>query len=250
MPRRGSRKQLNIPVSVNEPTVIRKKRVKRKKKCTTLSKLAPALGLTPEDIASYALLELPKRASRDSMKYFGEPATEVQVKRNQKRDKEMNHRRDPDSSNTHFDNYVERVDRNQDQTQHNSDESDVDCGGGDCECKKCSEKSKHGIGVGKKLRYNGLIPTKVPTLGDFEVTPWMNDHIFPKHPYRALVTGHSGSGKSNLLVWWLLHDAEKGFFEETYLLGHSCKTDPGFNRLVDAGVIKKLNIFSFFDFFN
>ena len=92
--------------------------------------------------------------------------------------------------------------------------------------------------------FSGLDVIRVPEVGDFKVTPLMENHIFPKHPYRLLLVGESGGGKTNLLLWLTHHEAEKDYFDRTYLFGNSCKTDPAFKKLVKSGIVRKSDVFT------
>jgi Ni2+-binding GTPase involved in maturation of urease and hydrogenase len=191
-----------------------------KRKTKTQNRLKPATALSPDDIEKY---HRKKGGGCDALKYLGVNEQDKSIAERTRRTDGMCHGRDINSNETE----VERLQKRKDYTDNNLGGSR---GGND---KKPTN-----------MTYDGLDVECVPKMGDFKVTNYMKDNIFPKHPYRLLIVGPSGAGKSNLLLWLCLHQSERGYFDRTYLLGHSCKTDPGFKRLVDNGVVKKKDIYT------
>ena len=88
---------------------------------------------------------------------------------------------------------------------------------------KKSSRSFLQIGVAKTNK------SKIKTTG------WMNEGIVPKHPFRLLISGASGSGKSNLLLDLLTCKKKfHSYFDIIFIISPTCgKLDDSYNLLVE-----------------
>jgi len=82
-----------------------------------------------------------------------------------------------------------------------------------------------------------------------KVSEYQKEHVIPKHPFRAILSGCSGSGKSNLLINLLTNKKfYKDFFDIIFLISPTAgKLDDSYIALENSKTKSKLAIISDLD---
>ena len=86
------------------------------------------------------------------------------------------------------------------------------------------------------LRSKAPTPLKVNALPDIQtekVFKNSNDHVIPSHPFRCILSGMSGSGKSNLLITMLMKpEMYYGFFKHILIISPNIDSDKSYKHLL------------------
>lgn len=82
-----------------------------------------------------------------------------------------------------------------------------------------------------------------------KVSEYQTAHIIPKHPFRAILSGRSGSGKSNLLINLLTNEKfYKNFFDVIFLISPTAgKLDDSYVALTESKQKSKIAIINVLD---
>ena len=97
---------------------------------------------------------------------------------------------------------------------------------------------------------NPLIVKPFPTnKSKVKVRPHMEDHTIPKHPFRCILSGSSGSGKTNLLLHLLTQKAfYKDYFDIIFIISPTAgKLDDSFEVLNKSNPKSEIRIINDLD---
>jgi len=91
---------------------------------------------------------------------------------------------------------------------------------------------------GAPTALNGKTPAllKIEALSDIErekVFKNSSDHVLPSHPFRNILSGMSGSGKSKLLITMLMKpEMYYGFFKHILIISPNIDSDKSYKHLL------------------
>jgi hypothetical protein len=102
----------------------------------------------------------------------------------------------------------------------------------------------------QKKEENPLIVKAFPTSkSKVRVNDAMTNHLIPKHPFRAILSGYSGSGKTNLLIHLLNKEGlYKNYFDFIFIISPTAgKLDDAYNILAEHNTKTSIRIINELD---